>query len=66
MEAAIMGTATETFRYRCDSCGSRSALIDHDGGRFTYSCDTVNWIKEVLNPEGDRIAGQFDAFLGQL
>jgi len=49
-----MGTSTKTLQYRYDSRGNRSALIDHEGGRFTYSYDTVNRIKEVLNPQGDR------------
>jgi YD repeat-containing protein len=47
-----MGTQTKRIRYQYDSRGNRSALIDHDGGRFTYTYDAVNRITQVQNPQG--------------
>jgi uncharacterized protein RhaS with RHS repeats len=49
-----MGSPIKRIRYQFDAVGNRKALIDHDGGRFTYSDDSVNRITRVLNPQGDR------------
>jgi uncharacterized protein RhaS with RHS repeats len=49
-----MGSQIKRIRYQFDSRGNRSALIDHDGGRFTYTYDAVNRITQVQNPQGDR------------
>ena len=54
--APLVGCPTKTIQYRYDSRGNRSASIDQDGGRFTYSYDSVNRIKQVQNPQGDRTA----------
>ena len=43
-----MGTSIKTLRYVYDSRGNRKALIDQDGGRFTYTYDAVNRISHIL------------------
>ena len=43
-----------------DSRGNRKALIDQDGGRFTYSYDAVNRITQVINPQWDRTTYGYD------
>jgi hypothetical protein len=36
-----MGSPKKRLQYSYDVRGNRSALVDHDGGRFTYSYDSV-------------------------
>ena len=55
-----MGSAIKTIRYVYDSRGNRRALVDQDGGRFTYTYNAVNRIKEVQNPQGDRTSYSYD------
>ena len=53
-----MGSTIKTLRYVYDTRGNRKALIDQDGGRFTY--DAVNRISQVQNPQGDRTSYRYD------
>jgi YD repeat-containing protein len=55
-----MGSQKKTIELQYDSRGNRSALIDHDGGRFTYTYDAVNRITQVQNPQGDRTSFSYD------
>ena len=47
-----MGSSTKTLRYVYDSRGNHKALIDQDGGRFTYSYDAAQRITLLVNPQG--------------
>ena len=39
------------IQYRYTPTGQRSALIDPDGGRFTYTYDSVKRLTQVINPQ---------------
>ncbi|MBX3445038.1 MAG: RHS repeat protein [Planctomyces sp.] len=43
-----MGSPKKRLQYQYDSRGNRSLLIDPDGGRFTYSYDSVGRMTRVV------------------
>ncbi len=56
-----MGSSKKRIQYQYDAVGNRSLMIDPDGGRFSYSYDSLNRIKTVENPQAERTTFSYDA-----
>lgn len=56
-----MSASAKSIQYRCAAVGNRAAMIDSDGGRFTYVYDALHRISHLENPQNERTTYAYDA-----